>query len=109
MNKASIKLIHCGAPQRDVLSDKMVWLAVTHHCISSYFCQTDFTFLCKYVRQNDVTILFVLTTGYLPVANTKPQCTFYWQFNYDDRLTKYNILPAVHRASDIIKNRKNRF
>ena len=26
----SIKLIHCGAPQRDVLSDKMVFWVVTH-------------------------------------------------------------------------------
>ena len=30
----SIKLIHCGAPQRDVLSDKMVFSVVTH---SFYF------------------------------------------------------------------------
>ena len=35
----SIKLIHCGAPQRDVLSDKMVFWVVTH---SFYFmlCQS---------------------------------------------------------------------
>ena len=26
----SIKLIHCGAPQRDALSDKVVLLVVTH-------------------------------------------------------------------------------
>ena len=30
----SIKFIHCGAPQRDVLSDKMVLSVVTH---SFYF------------------------------------------------------------------------
>ena len=35
----SIKPIHCGAPQRDVQSDKMVFLVVTH---SFYFmlCQS---------------------------------------------------------------------
>ena len=30
----SIKLIHCGAPKRDVLSDKMVFWVMTH---SFYF------------------------------------------------------------------------
>ena len=30
----SIKLIHCGAPQKDVLSDEMVFWVVTH---SFYF------------------------------------------------------------------------
>ena len=35
----SIKFIHCGAPQRDILSDKMVFCVVTH---SFYFmlCQS---------------------------------------------------------------------
>ena len=35
----SLKLIYCGAPQRDVLSDKMVFRVVTH---SFYFmlCQS---------------------------------------------------------------------
>ena len=35
----SMKLIHCGTPQRDVLNDKMVLLVVTH---SFYFmlCQS---------------------------------------------------------------------
>ena len=32
----SIKLIHCGAPQRDVLSDKMVLCVVTHSFISCF-------------------------------------------------------------------------
>ena len=34
----SIKLIHCDAPQRDVLSDKMVW--VVTHSFYFMFCQS---------------------------------------------------------------------
>ena len=34
----------------------------------------------------------------------------HWQFNYDDPVTEeYNILTAVHRASNIIKNVRTKF
>ena len=35
----SIKLFHCSAPQRDVLSDKMVFCVVTH-TFYFMFCQS---------------------------------------------------------------------
>ena len=47
----SIKLIHCGAPQRYVLSDKMVFWVVTHGfyfmLCQSYLLSTVISFLYK--------------------------------------------------------------
>ena len=61
-------------------------------------CVIDFiliAFLHIFVRltslfspQNNITILFVLTTSHLPVVNTEPGCMFYWQFIYDAPLIK---------------------
>ena len=46
-SSALIKLIHCGAPQRDVMSDKMVFCVVTN---SFYFMLCQSYLLSKVIR-----------------------------------------------------------